>query len=76
MGLISLLIKIFFFYMLFMLFSGLIKAYQSYKAVQDQMRQQQNHNIRGERRSYADTYNDPQGQTIDAEFTVVDEKEV
>lgn len=79
MGLVSFLIKVFFFYIIFQIIMGLFKAWQTYKAIQNQAQNPFGGANGGgahsyERKSYANEYNSDNGQTIDAEFTVLNEK--
>lgn len=79
MGIISFLLKVFFFYIIYTVISGLIRAFLTYKAIQKQASQHAGArpDFGGQqKRSYADDYSSPKGQTIDAEFEVINEKKL
>jgi hypothetical protein len=76
MGIISLLIKIFFFYIVYSILIGVWNVYKSYRVLQ---KQSADSGGRGTSKEYAQrtSYSEQQsGETIEAEFQVLGEKDI
>ena len=76
MGIISLLIKIFFFYILYSILIGVWNVYKSYRVLQKQAAGGGNSSKEYDQRTSYSQSEQQAGETIEAEFKVLGEKDI